>query len=1592
MTTQSAVKAIRPNRLNEDETLTSFEDWRNNLEFYLNQETSFKDFLKSSTVWKTSGDSSAEHRGLASADVARHLSQFLGVIASLAPPLLHGDIIHDMKSLPEIYKLLRSYYQFAPSEATFMKFASMKRDVVGGNLERPLHLYLRLRQFIRDNLLLKSGRIQHDGKVPDTNENMSPTTERLVVLRWLEILHPGLPAHVAQVFSQDLQTKSLKDLQPRIAEQIDDLLRQLETKDDGLDAQFSKISTTNYRPDKRFDNRRFSANNRRDDHRGYQKQFNNRETYTKRNYQAKKTMVSVKKCEPCRSVGEPFIGHDIQSCPNIKPSDRERMMQSFQLDISDDVEHEDDDVAVDMLESAHISMYEDRQNFVDVDRVNIGESPRFNVKLNKTMVTMLLDTGATGSMISLEMCEAANLRVYPSSHNATLADGDSKLQVVGEVHTSFLLDNYLTLPISAVVVTKLKAGFIVGMAFMERHEVVIDIPNSRLIFPGDESVSFNNKPGNPKLSLLRVEVSQVIFPGDTFSVSTPTNFHNDKTIAVEPREDNNWLTPSVVANDGCVVMQNVLDYPVKLRKNQVIAQIRSVVEPPSKNPPMVERTNRKSNKAIDFTSEIRVDLDNILSEKDRNEFQKMHSAFNTVFNPDIGTYNDKSGVIRASVCMGNNLPAPKKGKIPCYNSNNLTLLQEKFDELVELGVLSRPEEVNVDVIHTSPSFLVKKSDSGHRMVTSFVELNKYLRPLPTTMTTTEDVITGMGKWKFIIKTDLKSAYFQIPVKKESQKWLGTISPFKGMYVYNVAPQGLRNMAEYLEELVARVFGDFMAQSWFLKIADDLIIGANSISDLKQRWESVLQRLRDNNLSISAKKTYVCPTTVNIVGWIWKSGKLEVDLHRINPLTVCSPPDTVKQLRSFLGAARIVSRCIPRYAEYLSDLEELVAGKDSSDKLKWTETLQQRIKEAQKVLSSPKTITIPHPDDQLILVSDGCNSPPAVGSTLYVRRNGKNFIGGYFSAKIKKHQLLWLACEVEALCINLTINSFSNYIRESRNTTKFLTDSKACVDAFGILSKGGFSLSPRISSFLMNLNSLNVSINHAKGSDIALTDFSSRNPIICENKSCQVCQFVSDSMDIAVRSLTVDDVEKGHVKMPFCNKAAWRETQQQDPDLKRTFSQLSAGTRPGKKEKNLKNVRKYLQIASLSNDGTLVHRKPNLYGKDFELVIIPQSLVDGLVAALHLRFGHPFKSQLKKIFERYFYALDVEKIIDDCTESCSLCRSLKKIPRELFHQSSSEIPDAIGQVFSADVIRRENQKILLTMDTFSSFVLGIIIQNEQSKTLEQSLIHLVATYQQKDGCDVRVDNAPGFAALKNSDVLKSLGIKLDYGRIKNKNKNPTVDKAIQEVEQEIIRLMPTGGALTPSTLAIALSHTNNRIRSQGLSAKEILFKRDSITNEPLNIIDKELSNTRFDQRLKNHASSEKSKARGQPVAKEEWIRKGDTVHVKNDLSKHRARDFYLVTSVNDDDLTAEIQKFSGNILKSKKYVVKFNELYLASPHVSRDQILEDDDECGIPLCKFEQFEQPPPDPVVSPTRTIRTSSRTRNHPEWLATDEIQRIEY
>ena len=193
---------------------------------------------------------------------------------------------------------------------------------------------------------------------------------------------------------------------------------------------------------------------------------------------------------------------------------------------------------------------------------------------------------------------------------------------------------------------------------------------------------------------------------------------------------------------------------------------------------------------------------------------------------------------------------------------------------------------------------------------------------------------------------------------------------------------------------------------------------------------VLQALDRNNLCISAKKTIICPRSTTILGWIWTKDTLKTSPHRTQALSVAQPPPKVQGLRSFIGAYKVLSRVLQGYACFTSPLEQAIAGLKSHDKITWSNELQEHFKQAQDALSECKTITLPLPTDSLTIVTDASVKHNGIGATLYIQRDKKLLLAGYFNAKLKKHQVVWLPCEVKALCIGSATRHFSPYLIES----------------------------------------------------------------------------------------------------------------------------------------------------------------------------------------------------------------------------------------------------------------------------------------------------------------------------------------------------------------------------------------------------------------------------------------------------------------------------------------------------------------------------------------------------------------------------------
>ena len=462
-------------------------------------------------------------------------------------------------------------------------------------------------------------------------------------------------------------------------------------------------------------------------------------------------------------------------------------------------------------------------------------------------------------------------------------------------------------------------------------------------------------------------------------------------------------------------------------------------------------------------------------------------------------------------------------------------------------------------------------------------------------------------------------------------------------------------------------------------------GGNTPRELLHNWKRVLQALHKCNLRLSAHKTIISPKTTTILGWIWNAGSLSASPHRLNTLATYPEPNTVARLRSFIGAYKVLSRVIPRCSSYLAPLDAVTAGRPSQESINWTDNLRAAFRSAQNALSSALTITLPRPEDQLWIVTDGAVRDPGIGATLYVMRGDKLCVSGFFSTKLWGCQTTWLPCKVEALSIAAATKHFSPYLIQSVKKACILTDSKPCVQAYEKLCRGEFSASPRVSTFLSVVSRYQASVRHVSGAAILPSDFASRNAAACDNETCQVCSFISRTRDSVVRAVSVQDVLQGNVRLPFTSRPAWVSVQSECPDLRRTHAHLVQGTRPSKKLTNIKDVKRYLQVASVADDGLLVVRRCEPLSPSRECIIVPRHALDGLVTALHIQLSHPSCHQLKMVVQRYLYALDLDKAVPLVSDGCHSCAAIRSSPTARIDQSTSPPPDAIGQSFAADVI-------------------------------------------------------------------------------------------------------------------------------------------------------------------------------------------------------------------------------------------------------------------------------------------------------------------
>lgn len=109
----------------------------------------------------------------------------------------------------------------------------------------------------------------------------------------------------------------------------------------------------------------------------------------------------------------------------------------------------------------------------------------------------------------------------------------------------------------------------------------------------------------------------------------------------------------------------------------------------------------------------------------------------------------------------------------------------------------------------------------------------------------------------------------------------------------------------------------------------------------------------------------------------------------------------------------------------------------------------------------------------------------------------------------------------------------------------------------------------------------------------------------------------------------------------------------------------------------------------------------------------------------------------------------------------------------------------------------------------------LLESERTQELRDAITQLLAEVRPLDGpfAIIRTDSAPGFKALVNDELLTRHHIAVELGRPKNVNKNLVAERAIQELEVEILRFDPDNKVVSHLSLALITARLNTRIRTE-----------------------------------------------------------------------------------------------------------------------------------------------------------------------------------
>ena len=263
---------------------------------------------------------------------------------------------------------------------------------------------------------------------------------------------------------------------------------------------------------------------------------------------------------------------------------------------------------------------------------------------------------------------------------------------------------------------------------------------------------------------------------------------------------------------------------------------------------------------------------------------------------------------------------------------------------------------------------MQKKDGSHHFCINYRGLNDVTKadnyPLPHI----DDLLDELSKAKFFSTLDLASRFWQIRVHPDSQEKTAFSTPFN-LYEFRVMPFGLQNAPSVFQRLIQQVLSGVNPNdgpSFVTAYIDDLLVFSSSLQEHLDYLYQVIHRLREVGLKVNPAKCQFMRREVQYLGHMITPGGLHPNKRLVEAVRNYTAPNSVQELKRFLGLASYCRRFVPQFAKIANPLHHLTC---KGATFKWPEECLAAFSELKMRLTNPPVLAYPNFDLDFMLETD-----------------------------------------------------------------------------------------------------------------------------------------------------------------------------------------------------------------------------------------------------------------------------------------------------------------------------------------------------------------------------------------------------------------------------------------------------------------------------------------------------------------------------------------------------------------------------------------------------------------------------------------------